>query len=316
MIHKTQFRAMGSQIVAGLDSQSRRAAEKLAQVPIWFEEWESALSRFREESELSRINRMAGTEISVSPVFWQVFQLALETESKSGGLVSPLVLDALLHAGYTQSFETLPAITSLEGEAEQIAPVLEESIQTMDEAMIGWDAKSHSIHLAPDVHLDFGGVAKGWAAHQAMRKLEIYGPALVDAGGDIAVSGVQSDGQPWPIGIADPFQDGGQLGLLKAGRCGIATSGTDFRRWKLGKAWQHHIIDPRSGKPAETDVLSATLVAKNVMEAEMAAKVVVILGSQDGLSWLENQPSIEGLLILEDGNKLYSRKFSNYLWEQ
>jgi len=146
-------------------------------------------------------------------------------------------------------------------------------------------------------------------------KLEIYGSALVDAGGDIAISGLQANGQPWPVGIADPFQEGGQVDLLKAGRCGIATSGTDFRRWKQGKIWQHHIIDPRTGNPAKTDVLSATLVATDVIEAEMAAKMVVILGSRDGLSWLEDQPGIEGLLILENGNKLNSRKFSNYLWE-
>jgi thiamine biosynthesis lipoprotein len=315
MIHKKQFKAMGCQVTVGLDSDSRRGGEKLAQAPVWFEEWEALFSRFREGSELSRINRLAGIEISVSPVFWQVFQLALETERKSDGLVSPLVLDALLQAGYTHSFETLSAINSSGGGVEKFTPAFERGLQRMDEALIDWDAASHSIHLAADAHLDFGGVAKGWAAHTAMRKLEMYGSVLVDAGGDIAVSGLQADGSPWPVGIADPFQGDALAGLIKAGRCGIATSGTDFRRWKQGSTWRHHIIDPRSGTPAQTDVLSATMVAANVMEAEMAAKVVVILGSQEGLAWLEDRPGIEGLLILVDGNRLYSRNFSHYLWE-
>ena len=315
MIYKKQFKAMGCQIVVGLDSQSRRAAERLAQAPVWFEEWESVLSRFREDSELSRVNRLAGTNIRVSPVFWQVFQLALETERKSAGLVSPLVLDALLQAGYRQSFDKLSAETSSWGETQQLAPVLEKDVQALDEALIDWEADTRSIRLTTDAHLDFGGVAKGWAAHAAMRKLAIYGPALVDAGGDIAVSGVQADGNPWPIGIADPFNEGDQIGLIKAGRCGIATSGTDFRRWKQGESWQHHIIDPRTGAPAVTDVLSATMLAADIMGAEMAAKMVLILGSRDGLAWLEDQPGIEGMLILENGKQLYSHKFRNYLWE-
>ncbi len=315
MIHTKQFKAMGCQMTAGLDGDSRRAAERLEQVPVWFEEWEAALSRFRENSELSRVNRLAGARQTVSPVFWQVFQLALEAERKSRGLVSPVVLDALMAAGYTQSFDILAARAASENAVISDAPAPARGVGPLGKALIEWDAASHSILLEDGAQLDFGGVAKGWAAHTAMRKLEIYGPALVDAGGDVAVSGLQSNGQPWPVGIADPFQESGQVGLLKAGRCGIATSGTDFRRWKQGPTWQHHIIDPRSGKPAQTDVLSATLVAANVMEAEMAAKVVVILGSLEGLAWLEDQPGIEGLLILENGNKLYSRNFSRYLWE-
>jgi len=167
MIHKKQFKAMGCQMVAGLDSKSKRAAERLAQVPVWFEEWEAVLSRFREDSELSRVNRSAGLEQTVSSVFWQVFQLALETERRSGGIISPLVLDALLQAGYTQSFETLPARMAAGSAMGYPAAALDGRIHTMDEALIDWDGASHSIRLAPDAHLDFGGVAKGWAAHTA-----------------------------------------------------------------------------------------------------------------------------------------------------
>jgi len=149
-----------------------------------------------------------------------------------------------------------------------------------------------------------------------MKRLEHYGPALVDAGGDIAVSGSQRDGSPWVIGVADPLHPGENLAILRVGRRGVATSGRDYRRWKLDGGWQHHIIDPRTGKPAETDVLSATVVALNVMEAEIAAKLVLILGSQAGLAWLEAQPWLAALLVLENGELMYSLRSEQYLWRE
>ncbi len=79
--------------------------------------------------------------------------------------------------------------------------------------------------------LDFGGAAKGWAAHQAMKRLQAKGPALIDAGGDIAISGPRADGGPWKIGIADPFNKDEEVEILHLNACGVATSGKDRRRW-------------------------------------------------------------------------------------
>jgi thiamine biosynthesis lipoprotein len=80
-------------------------------------------------------------------------------------------------------------------------------------------------------------------------------------------------------------------------------------RWR----WQHHIIDPRTGHPATSDVLSATVVAPSVVDAEVAAKTVLISGSQDGLRWLEEHPSYAGLLVLADGRRLLSSRIKAYL---
>jgi thiamine biosynthesis lipoprotein len=305
MIYKTEFRAMGSQILAAVDTPPARTPQRLESVPQWFEAWEAALSRFRPESELSLLNQHAGEAYEVTSTLWEVFELALETCRQSGGLVSPLVLDALVAAGYSTSFEQLG---SLPPDGRNSHPVA-------DISQIKVDARQRTIHLPPSAHLDFGGVAKGWAAHKATQKLRLYGPALVDAGGDIAISGLQADGQPWPVGIVDPFAPDHNLYTLRLGRCGIATSGRDYRRWKQGDDWKHHIIDPRTGEPAETDIFSVTTIAPTVMEAEMAAKVTLISASQAGLAWLEARPSITGLLVLEDGSRLHSPNFEKYLWE-
>jgi thiamine biosynthesis lipoprotein len=129
---------------------------------------------------------------------------------------------------------------------------------------------------------------------------------MVDAGGDLAVSGLQRSGEPWTISIDDPRAPGETLGVLHLGCGGVATSGIDYRRWKQGDRWRHHIIDPRTGLPAETDVLTATVVAPNVMEAEMAAKVVLILGSRAGREWLAQRPNCTGLVVLQDGQVMGS----------
>ncbi len=300
------FHAMGCQMMATLDSTSRRGAEVLEQVPSWFEAWEQSLSRFRPDSELSWLNQSAGESVQVSRTLWEVYQAARQAVEFTEGLVTPVVLDALVRSGYNRSFDQLVSA----GEVAQIdLPVPIISLQTVSE-----DSETLTLRLPAGMHLDFGGIAKGWAAEQAVSRLKPYGPALVDAGGDIAVSGLKRNGEFWPVGVADPRQPDAELEILLVGRSGIATSGTDYRRWQQNGKWQHHIIDPRTGLPADTDVLAVTVIAPRLSTAEAAAKTALILGSQAGLRWLDDQPGCEGLLVMADGSRLYSREVSTYLW--
>jgi len=305
MMHEINFKAMGCHMLAILDSQNARSADILRRVPGWFAEWEQSLSRFQPDSELSQLNRHAGERRHVSPTLKNVFQAALEMEKRSENLVTPTVLDSLVSAGYDRSFDEMPPIMALGNHTETPCP----STTTIE-----WDEVNDTIALPYGTHLDFGGVAKGWAAQQTVRRLKSYGPVLVDAGGDIAISSLQRDGQPWQVAIADPFHPEEDLQMLRLGRCGVATSGTDFRHWIRDGKKTHHIIDPRTGMPAVTDVLSATIIAPSVVEAEMAAKVALISGSENGMLWLNNQSSYAGIFILEDGRRLYSHRIENYLW--
>src|SRR5512143_3570474 len=109
MTAQISFRAMGCQILAISDAPVPRARPKLQHVPEWFEGWEQSLSRFRENSELSQLNRTHGVPTPVSQTLWSVLQLALRAEAQSGGLVTPAVLEALEQAGYDRSFDTLPS---------------------------------------------------------------------------------------------------------------------------------------------------------------------------------------------------------------
>lgn len=296
---------MGCRMQAMVETEGPEFPGILKEVTSSFEDWEQSLSRFRSDSELCQLNGGYGSPTRVSDTLWEVFQTSLAAERLSGGLVSPLVLDALLAAGYDRSFDRMfSEDPRLALEAEPVcAPLADVSV----------DPVARTLTLPAGHRLDFGGVAKGWAAHQAAERLKAAGPSLVNAGGDIAVTGLRPGGDLWPIGIADPFDPSVHLEVLYLGRGGVATSGKDYRRWSRNGMPQHHIIDPRTGLPAESDVLSVTVIAATVIEAEAIAKFILISGSLTGLERLNSDPDLAGLIVLENGQCLYSRALEYFL---
>lgn len=303
MLHRRPFRAMGCQMLALVEQGSEETPIILDQVPEWFETWEQSLSRFRHDSELSQLNRTMDQPVPVSQTLWDVFQAALVADRVTGGLVTPTVLDAIVMAGYDRPFDELPSNRGPLDLWTEIRPL----------SLVMHDEQTRSICLPPEVHLDFGGVAKGWAAHQTVERLKSSGPALMNAGGDIAISGPRLDGESWLIGISNPFEPEEDLATLHLHGGGIATSGKDRRRWRQGAILNHHIIDPRTGVPAITDVLTATVLAPTAMEAEAAAKTVFLLGSGAGLEWLEADSGLAGLMVLDNGEILASSQMEKYL---
>jgi FAD:protein FMN transferase len=305
MLHLKPFHAMGGEMLAILEGETDSPPSILDEVPAWFEAWEQSLSRFRADSELSCLNRTFDQPVKVSDTLWDVFQYALSAETITNGLVTPTVLDAMLEAGYDQNFETLPRYQNQQG-LQVLSAVNPLSVVT-------WDERSRTICLPYSVRLDFGGVAKGWAAHQTAERLREYGPALMNAAGDIAISDPLANGAPWQIGVRNPFVVSTDIETLKLKRCGVATSGKDRRRWIRDGLPRHHIIDPHTGQSAETDVITATIVAPTVMEAEAAAKAVLILGGEEGLKWIESDPALAGIIILDNGHTFYSKRINEYL---
>jgi len=297
------FHAMGCQMMAAIDSPLPEVQAQLNEVPGWFETWEQHLSRFRPDSELSQVNRSGGDQ-SISTVLAQVVREALVAQRQSEGLVNPLLLNALEAAGYDRNFADLQEGITTQSD---VPPMM----QTWD---LELDFDNRLLNLPPGARLDLGGVAKGWAADRAARRLGKLAPALVDAGGDVAASAPRADGSPWPIGVQNPLDPNEQLDLVMLWDGGVATSGRDYRYWRKDGRWQHHIIDPRTGQPALTDVLSATVVAPSTRRAEAAAKSIVILGSLEGLSWLDERPALAGLLILEDGSIIPSCRWPDHIW--
>lgn len=280
------------------------ARTRLAMVKAFMMAMEDRLSRFRPHSELSRLNARASQVVPVSPWLWEVLLCALEGAQRTGGLYDPTVLDALEAAGYDRTFHEM---------ADDDRPPRPLAPSRKDWRAIRLDPDGRCVTLPPGVRLDFGGIAKGWAAERAADLLAPLGPSLVDAGGDIAVRGNLPGLSGWPIGVADPREASKDLTLLLVSDRGVATSGVDYRRWQRGGMVQHHIIDPHRRRPAETDLLSVTVVAPNAMQADLHALVALLLGSEAGWQYLTRQRDVEGLLIHEDGIQLASPGFQQYV---
>lgn len=317
-MQELEFRAMGCQMYAAVDSDDPKAGAALADIPRRFEAWEQCLSRFREASKLSALNRRSGQTVRVSETLWRVARLALQAGAQTGGLITPTIIDALEAAGYDHSMSDPVPVLRLPSSVMDRSPRLRVSPsprpRIADWRSVKMDPRHRTITLPRGVRLDVAGVAKGWAADQAARHLGRVAPALVNASGDIAVSGPRADGSAWANTIENPFGSVDDTPLMLLAYEGEATSSRGYRRWLRGDRWQHHIIDPRTGQPADTDVFSATAIAPTSAEAEVAAKVAFILGSRAGIEWIEARPHLAAFLILENGEHVSSTRFKNYIW--
>jgi thiamine biosynthesis lipoprotein len=159
------------------------------------------------------------------------------------------------------------------------------------------------------LRFDLDGVAKGWLADRALARLDAFPAAVVDADGDIAIR--LGHGQRWRFGVADPRMRGVDLveidlvGSDRGGgrRFGLATSGTSIHRWVHDGHLSHHLIDPRTGRSAVTDVVQATVLGPTARVAEALAKTAVILGSDAALVSLE-RPGVDGAILLTDHGEL------------
>ncbi len=245
-----RFRAMGTSIELLLDApESSAAREALAAARGEIARLEALLSRFRAGSELSRLNRER--RMRIGPDLARVLAEGLRMRRRTGGRFDPTVGRAVVAAGYDRDFDALGDDPSPAGE-----PVAGAGVVVLD-ARWGWAA------LGPGVDLDLGAIAKGDAADRACAILSEAGPCLVNAGGDLVVSGPRQDG-PWPVGLATAD---GEL-VLDLERGAMATSGTDRRRWVRGGRTLHHAIEPRRGASAVTDLVRATAVARTGAEAD------------------------------------------------
>jgi thiamine biosynthesis lipoprotein len=298
-----EHRALGSHVLVLVDEEGARSRALLAAVPAWLDAREGRASRFRADSELSLLN--ARVEHAVSSELFSDIQAALAAARWTDGLVTPTVIDALEAAGYDAPFEQIRAGVKERRQAEPVP----------DYRDVVLDSATRRVELPTGARLDLGGSLKGRIADQLAARLGEHAPTLVDAGGDIAISGPRRDGSAWPIGVSDPDAPDRPLALLALRHGGVATSGRDFRRWKTRSGWAHHLIDPKSGRPAETDVLSATVVADTAARADVAAKVVLLLGCERGLEWIDAQDFLEAMLVGDSGTVRESRGFARFTWE-
>ncbi len=257
--------------------------------------WADRLTRFSAVSALSRLNADPRTEVPVGPTLAAVLDWGRHAEGLTGGIVDVGLLDARLAAEGLLPADDWPKVVDLDRASA---------------ASRSWSldrqARGAVVRRPAGLRFDLDGIGKGWLADRALGRLTAYPCAVVDADGDIAIR--LGPGTTWSFGVADPRLDGSDLAVLDLtvrgefvdsadGRFGLATSGTSVHRWGGGTRPSHHLIDPRTRRPADTDVVQATVLARTAREAEVLAKAAVILGSTAANEFLD-RVGVDGAMLL------------------
>jgi thiamine biosynthesis lipoprotein len=242
--------------------------------------------------------------VTVSEVLLENIHQAKHMARLTDGLFNPLVLPALVANGYDRSFEHIGS--------SSITP----SQPAADWRAIELNLTTKQVRLPSGSALDLGGIAKGWSAQQIAIELAAYGPCLVNIGGDITLYGAPEGLPGWQIYIADPDSDL-DLAAVWLRDTVIVTSGIDYRRWTTADGQtRHHIINPLTGEPAVTDVLTVTIIHPHAPTAEAYAKAVLLKGSSEGLDWLNSRWHAAGLVVRQDGAVLATTHFTSYFQER
>jgi len=263
-MNEHRFQAMGCEVIV----RGGRAAEQ-AEVERLFRHRDRTFSRFIPASELNRVNKAAGRPTMVSGLFASTLEVALRAAQETDGLVHPTLGAALEEAGYVRDFSELSPDPRPTGPASGPRSV----------SLIG-----RVVRIPDDAVLDLNGVVKSLAVDDGLALLS--GEASVSAGGDLAARG--------PLTVALPR---GEAVELRRGA--LATSGRTKRWWLRDGEIQHHLIDPRTGRPSRSPWTEVTACGATCVAADVAAKAAFLLGD-DGPGWLDAR-DIPARLLREDG---------------
>lgn len=275
------FRAMGTDchvLVVGVDKLVATARRRI-------EDLEQRWSRFLPESEISSLNALAERPVVVSPDTYELVSRAVAAWEATGGLFDPTVMNAVAAMGYDRSFEHVAVRGMTPAPEPKASPGC---------GAIHLEPGLCAITLPNGLAIDPGGIGKGLAADLvAIELMEAgAGGVLVNVGGDIRVAGEPPVGDVWSIRVDHPLDPDRELVRLALGDGALATSSRLKRRWRRSKDEVHHLIDPRSGRSTESEVVAATVVSGEAWWAEVQTKPIFILGPEPGLKRLVGSSGI------------------------
>jgi thiamine biosynthesis lipoprotein len=242
---------------------------------------ESLMSAFNPSSDVSRVNREAGVRaVKVSRETCEVLNRALAVSRLSGGAFD-----------VTAGPVTMLWKKALDSRRLPEKGDIGRALQLVGYTLLEVDTSRRLIHLKNrGSSIDLGGIAKGYAADKALSVFRRYGvsSALLDIGGNIAAFGTKPDGGPWMVGIQDPAAERGSfLGAVGVVAKAVVTSGGYEQYMEVGGRRYHHIVDPRTGMPANPGIRSATVIADTGLEADSLSTAAFVLGPRSGAELVE-----------------------------
>jgi thiamine biosynthesis lipoprotein len=286
------FSAIGTSVfVAVRDLDELAHARQLAADVL--NDVDEVYSRFRTDSDLSRVNAHSGEWVRVDPLLVGATEVAMAAASATGGLVNPLLGRHLVELGYDRDFSELIRGSGVEGGASHAAPADPNAWTRIELDPAG------AMRIPAGTSLDLGATGKAWAADLIATAYEehLESPAIVSVGGDLRIA--QPDEEPWPVAIAErPGATPDAFVTLDRG--GMATSSTQARRWTASGVDRHHLLDPRTGRPAPEVWRTVTATGSTCAAANAASTAAIVLGDE-AAAWLAAN-GVTARLVAVDGS--------------
>jgi thiamine biosynthesis lipoprotein len=297
---RTEFRALGTgTVVMTTDPDAIRIAEAVARAEI--DAVDRACSRFRDDSDLERLNRSAGRPTVVGDVLLEALDVAMEAARFTDGDLDPTIGHSLRLLGYDRDFGRV-----CDG------PAIARFAEVAGWQVVEIDREHRRVRMPSGVRLDLGATAKAFAADRAAASASRAADCgvLVSIGGDIACSGPPpADG--WPVRVmewhaADIDEDGEDIVVFDGG---LATSSTTVRRWSRGAVAMHHLIDPATGQPATEFWRTVTIAAGSCVQANIVSTTTIVRGER-GLDWVMSL-GVPARLVRRNGEVLHCGAWPN-----
>jgi len=263
---------------------------------------ENLMSTHLPDSEISKLNATAGKNsfFPVSDAVLEVIKRGIHWGDRSDGALDISIGPLSRLWQFDDENPSLP-------DAQQLA----QAIRLVNFRDIEVDASQVRLKQ-PEMSLHLGAIAKGYAVDKAMDvliNLQIR-HALINAGGDLKTLGSREDGKPWNIGLQHPRKPEQLIASFALSNKAVATSG-DYQRYLMVDSTRyHHILNPASGMPAR-GMISTTILADNVMDADALATAVFVLGPENGIELVDSLDGIEAMLVSDSGAILFSKNFQS-----
>lgn len=283
--------AMGTYMTLTAYGESAQTALELSEDKI--RELEAMWSVTDEGSDIYKVNHSSGMPVAINRETAEVLSFALDMAEQTNGALDPTVSPLITAWGFISGEYSIPA----EDEVKNLLPYIDYRKVILEE---------NSVTLPDGMQLDLGAVGKGYTGDILSELLQEHGvtSALLDIGGNIQMIGRKPDGSRWRLGIQNPFGEG-SLGVLESEDGAVVTSG-NYERYFVGEDGKvyGHIIDPKTGNPAESGLASASIIAKEGGRCDALSTAVYVMGLEKATEYWKENGGFE-MLLVTDENEIY-----------
>ncbi len=257
----------------GADSQ-----EQVDEAIALIYELEDILSVTDENSDIWALNHAQGEWVVVSPHTLYIIQQGILLAEETGGVIDPTIYPAMVAWGFTTGIYQVPDQSQLD-----------EIVSLVDYTKIEIDEATSSVRIPTDMMLDLGALAKGYSSDLVAEVLSATDYAVISLGGNAYVIGEKSDGDPWHVGIQDPSGDGYLAIVSPEGGNAVVTSGGYQRYFEEDGQTYWHILDPETARPADSDLISVTVVGSDGLVCDGLSTALFVMGLDDACAFWKNQ---------------------------